>query len=61
MVNNIKGLREKRGLTQEELAEKVKCSPGHLSKVERGERAPSLKLMMRIARVLRCNLDDIFF
>jgi putative transcriptional regulator len=61
MVNKIREMREKREMTQAELADKVKVSAGHLSKVERGERPPSMKLAIRIARALRCSLDDLFF
>jgi putative transcriptional regulator len=61
MVNNIKEIREDKGLSQEELADLLKISAGHLSKVERGERSPSLKLAVRIAKTLDCTLDKLFF
>ena len=61
MANRVKKFRLKQGLTQEELAAKLKISPGYLSKVERGEVDPSLKLAVRIAKSLRCTLNDLFF
>lgn len=61
MVNNIKGIRENKGISQEELAELLKISVGHLNRVERGKRSPSLKLAVRIAKTLDCTLDELFF
>jgi putative transcriptional regulator len=61
MFNNIKKIREEKGLSQEELAKLLKISVGHLNKVERRKRTPSLKLAVRIAKVLNCSLDELFF
>lgn len=61
MVNKINDFRLKKGYTQQELADLLKISLGHLSKIERGDRDPSLKLAVRIAKVLDCKLDDLFF
>lgn len=61
MINRIRKFREKRHFTQEELAYKVKISTGYLSKIERGEVDPSLKVAVRIAKALDCTLNDLFF
>lgn len=61
MFNNISKLREEKGLSQEKLADLLQISVGHLNKVERGKRTPSLKLAVRIAKVLNCSLDELFF
>ncbi|MED4399844.1 helix-turn-helix transcriptional regulator [Metabacillus fastidiosus] len=61
MVNKIKDFREQRDLKLKELAEKVDITAGYLRKIEKGEGTPSLKLAVRIAKVLDCTLDDLFF
>lgn len=61
MVNNIKTVREEKGITQSELAELLKISVGHMNKVERGVSTPSLKLAVRIAKTLESTLDELFF
>jgi len=52
----IKALREKRGLTQAELAERTGLSVIFVRKVEAGERNASFETLERIARVLRATL-----
>ena len=45
-------LRTKEGMTQAELAEKANLSTDSISRMERGERAPSLESIERIAGAL---------
>ena len=53
----IRGLREKRGLTREALAEKTGVSAVYLKKLEAGERtSPALPTLARIARALGATL-----
>lgn len=61
MVNRVKDFRSRRGITQKELALLAKIYHSHLKKIERGEGTPSLKVAVRIAKVLDCSLDDLFF
>jgi transcriptional regulator with XRE-family HTH domain len=51
-------LREARGLTMQQLAEKAGTSLYSVSKLERGERAPSFFLAVCLARALGISLDD---
>lgn len=53
--NKIKARREELGLTQVEVAEKVKVSQASLSFIERGINTPSAPLLIVFAMVL--NLD----
>ena len=53
----IKEARERKGLTQEQLAEMVDYSPAHMSVVERGLKAPRLEKMIAIANALQCDID----
>lgn len=55
----IKELREKRDLTQQELAELVGIDQRNLSKIECGVTFPS-RALGDIARALNINLPDLF-
>lgn len=61
MVNFIKEKRTELGLSQTELADRLKISMSHLNKIERGKRVPSMRLAVRIAKELDCTLSEIFF
>ena len=53
----IKAARERKGLTQEELAEEVDLSPMHVSVIERGVKLPKLETLINIANVLGVSAD----
>lgn len=46
--------------TQEELSEKAEISVSFLSMIERGERAPHLETLARIAAALEVPLEELF-
>lgn len=52
-------LRTKAGLTQAQLAEKANLSIDSISRMERGERAPSLESLERIAAALRIDPAEL--
>lgn len=56
----IQKIRKARGLTQEQLAEKVKVSTTFIGYVETGYRRPNLKMVYKIARALDAKVKDIF-
>lgn len=57
----IKQLRIQAGLTQEEFAEAVNIeSPSYISKIEKGDGAPSYELLERIAHALKLELRELF-
>jgi len=58
--NRIQKLRKKAGLTQEQLAEKVKLSAKFIQFIENGNRIPSLKTVYKIARTLEVKTQDLF-
>lgn len=39
-------------MTQEEAAEQIECSQEHLSRVLRGKKSPSVKLLMKMEEVM---------
>ncbi len=58
--HQIKELRNRRGMTLEELAEKSGCSPGFISQLERHQAAPSIVTLYAIAEVLGVKVTDFF-
>jgi len=57
--NAIKVYREYRGLTQNELAEKVGVSVSMIRKIEAGESEGSIKTLKSIAQALNVDLENI--
>lgn len=53
----IKSAREKKKLTQEQLAELVDLSPMHVSVIERGVKLPKLETLINIANILDVSAD----
>jgi len=60
-VKHIRKCREKLGLTQQELANKVGLSQETISQYENGTRTPNVNVAKKIAKALGESLDDIFF
>ena len=54
----IKTERERAGLTQEELAEKINVSSQHVSRIETGMYLPSFPTFLHIAKALNLTLED---
>lgn len=52
--------RKQLGLTQENLADKVKVSRAYMGYIEQGRNAPSLEVLEKIARVLKTSLNNLF-
>jgi putative transcriptional regulator len=60
MKNNIKVERAIKGLTQEELANKVSVSRQTINAMEANKYVPSTVLALKIARVFNKRVEDIF-
>ncbi|MBU0765309.1 MAG: helix-turn-helix transcriptional regulator [Bacteroidetes bacterium] len=56
---NIKKLREEKGLTQQQIAELVNMHRSNYSKVESGQRELSISALNKIARYFGVTLDDL--
>ena len=61
VVNAVQKLRMNRGLTQEELAAKAGVSRQTVIAIEKGNYTPSVLLALRIARIFKVPVEDIFF
>lgn len=57
--NNIRFLRTVCQLSQQELAERIGISQTHLSNLEHNHSGVNLKLLLRIANVFGCTLEDL--
>jgi transcriptional regulator with XRE-family HTH domain len=55
----IRRLREDKGWSQEQLAIEADVDNSHLSKLERGEGNPTVKLVYRIAAALDVEVSDV--
>lgn len=52
IIEKYKEYQKKNGLTQQQAADKLHISRTHLSRVLRGERAPSMALLTRMEEVM---------
>ncbi len=59
--NRIKVERARHDLTQEQLAELVGVTRKTINTVETGKFVPSTVLALRLARVLRTRVEDLFY
>lgn len=60
--NNIKLARVKNGdMTQQGLADAVECSRQTISSIEKGKFKPSIELVLKLAKVLNVNVEEIFY
>lgn len=56
---SIKKIRNQAGMTQEQLAEKAKISTTYIGYIETGKKKPSLKVINKIADVLKVKVRDL--
>ncbi len=58
--SRLKFMRKLRGLSQEQLAEKIEISPKNLSKIEIGQTFPTPENIEKIAKYLNITVDALF-
>ena len=56
----IKIVRQRSGLTQDQLAEQVGLSPKYISGIERGVENPTMDILLRVATMLGVEPYDLF-
>lgn len=59
--SHVKAARKRAGLTQEKLAESIHVSPGFISAIERGLKAPSLDVLSLLCTTLGVSADELLF
>ena len=57
LPNKLKELRNKYGLSQKEVANRLKVSPSIVSGYETGERTPSIDVLLSISYLYNCSVD----
>ncbi|WP_307760652.1 helix-turn-helix domain-containing protein [uncultured Phascolarctobacterium sp.] len=57
--NKIKQLRTLHQVNQQQLAKQLGISQTHMSNIEAGRVSVNLRLLMRVANLFECKLDDI--
>ena len=55
----VKSVRQKMGLTQNQVAESLGVTPGYISNVENNRTAMSLRILTYYARLIGCSLDAL--
>ena len=61
IVNNIKEIREQRGIYQDELAEATGYCTKTIGRIECGESTPSAEFMLRISKYFNMMVEDVFY
>ena len=59
MGKRLRDLRESRGWSQEQLAEKSDLDPTYIGGIERGRRNPSLVSLAKLAQALKISLPNL--
>ncbi len=60
LLNNLKQLRKNANLTQQELSEAAEVSRKSINAIENGIYVPSTVLALKIARTIKCSVEDLF-
>lgn len=60
LINDVRHHREQLRLSQQELADLVGVSRQAIVGIEGGRQVPATTLSLRLARALRCGVDDLF-
>ena len=58
--NNLEEIRKYAGLTQQELSDNAEVSRKSINAIENGIYIPSTLLALKIAKILKCKVEDIF-
>jgi putative transcriptional regulator len=60
LLNNLEEIRKSAGLTQQDLSESANVSRKSINAIENGIYVPSTVLALKIAKTLKCNIEDLF-
>jgi transcriptional regulator with XRE-family HTH domain len=58
---NIKTLRKQRGFLQKQVAEAIKIYPSNYSKIEKGERQPTIDMLIALSKFFDVKIEDIIY
>ena len=60
LLNRLKEYRSKLGINQTELGKRAGVSRQTISLIERGDYSPSVTLALKLAKICRVTVEDIF-
>ena len=60
LLNNLEQFRRYSKLTQQELSIKAEVSRKSINAIENGVYVPSTVLALKISKILKCTVEDIF-
>ncbi len=60
LKNNLEEFRKAAGLTQQDLSQKAEVSRKSINAIENGIYVPSTVLALKIAKTLKCKVEDLF-
>ena len=60
LITSLKSIREARGMTQQELAERIGVRRETVLHLENNRYNPSLEMALKIARVFDLKIEDLF-
>mgnify|MGYP000145194970 CR=1 FL=1 len=60
VTNNIREIREQRGIYQDDLASAIGYSTKTVGRIERGDNTPSAEFMLRISKYFNMLVEDVF-
>ena len=60
LLNSLKQLRKAAHLTQQELSEAAEVSRKSINAIENGIYIPSTVLALKIAKTIKCKVEDLF-
>jgi putative transcriptional regulator len=60
LLNNLQQLRKAGNLTQQELSEAAEVSRKSINAIENGIYIPSTVLALKIAKTIKCRVEDLF-
>lgn len=60
LLNNLQRLRKAANLTQQELSEAAEVSRKSINAIENGIYIPSTVLALKIAKTIKCRVEDLF-
>lgn len=56
-MNRIKKLREENNWSQNDLAKKMNCAISSIAMYEKGDRKPSLEVLVKLSEIFNCSID----
>jgi len=58
--NKLKEYRERKGISQEKLAESLNVTRQTIISIETGKYVPSLELALKFSKFFKCKVEDLF-